>query len=79
MTNEQYNGWTNYETWLFNLHYGDEIDPEGYDETSLREYLSDLFDELNPIPETPSFWTDLIQGAKSEINFDEIARNILAD
>mgnify|MGYP000627231446 CR=1 FL=1 len=56
-----YNGWTNRETWLVNLHFGDyfqEVAEDG--EQVMADYIEqtvwDLFDEAN----IPPFFSDMI-------------------
>lgn len=44
MSNEKYNGWTNRETWLVNLHWGEVID-EIFDESDL-ETLADCIQDF---------------------------------
>jgi len=57
----KYNGWTNRETWLVNLHFGDyfqEVAEDG--EQVMADYIEqtvwDLFDEAN----IPPFFSDMI-------------------
>lgn len=89
MTNESYNGWTNYETWLVNLW----IDNEPYwnecarnlavDESEASELallLKDMIEasgeQSGQLPETGLF-ADLINGALNVTNWREIASHLI--
>ena len=66
MTNETYNGWTNRETWLVNLWFGD--DWESYDDVeSTREFIEEQVEEL------PNWLQDFIY--LGSVNWDELKSN----
>ena len=78
-----YNGWTNYETWLVNLHYGDHYmdlvleDPSSYppEAYELGKMIKDYIEDNQP--QVNGFWNDVINSAISEVNFTEIAQHIV--
>ncbi len=93
-----YNGWTNYETWVVNLWMQNDetssaqyrqLAQEMYEQSeansintrevvarySLAEALKADFDENTP--ETEGVFADLLNSALSEINWYEIAGNLL--
>lgn len=73
-----YNGWTNRETWLVNLHFGDyfqEVAQDGQQLMSdyIEETVWDLFDEAN----IPPFFQDMINlGA---VNWRELAKHYVTE
>ena len=101
MTKKEYNGWYNYETWLFGLwfsadHFKEDL--ENIIENHAREigsFLTDeelqilqfedclksFLDEYQDTIETPveGFFSNLLNGAISEINFHEIAKTWFHD
>jgi hypothetical protein len=85
----EYNGWSNYETWLCNLwyeetfygliteEYGDEVSyDQEYDVAqSIQYYLDDLiFSELNA---PTGFASDLVNAGLLSINYREIANSVI--
>ncbi|NDC23223.1 MAG: hypothetical protein EBZ49_03705 [Proteobacteria bacterium] len=90
MTNEKYNGWTNYETWNFNLWFDDCFTEQaqeflddcegGKDEATrkLASYIEDYADEVLEIPKT-GFLADMASAALREVNFEEIAEHYIDD
>ena len=86
MPEKGYNGWTNYETWAVNLW----IDNDGMDEevrervSGLDEYragkaIQEMIEELNPLADEASMFSDLLSGALSEVNWQEIAEHYLEE
>jgi len=77
-----YNGWKNYETWAVNLWLNNEAGHyhmireqasvlDIYElATYIREYVEEMMDALD-IP--TSMFSDLLNAALSEVNWDEIA------
>ena len=45
MTNQNYNGWTNYATWRVHLEMFDGMDPGEYGPDELRELAQDLIEQ----------------------------------
>ena len=97
MTRKEYNGWTNYETWVVALwmdnergsqEYWQSIAAELSDPTS-PEYIKDentqkcrvadrLKDEHEEaLPELTGFAADLLNAAMSEVDWYEIASNLV--
>ncbi len=95
MTNKEYNGWYNYETWLVNLwidstegsqSYWAGRAQEAFDNAEasrpftkaeqatldLSNQLKEETEESSPLTEATLF-TDLLNGALSEVNWHEIA------
>ena len=90
-----YNGWTNYETWLCNIHfegwdfseYIEQIaDTEPEDEGDVRNWLEDYIREavrdltFEQVDTWNNPWiSDLVMAAFSEIDFREIAEHYSED
>lgn len=87
--NDTYNGWTNRETWLFNLWFADSWDDdtigeyiEGCDDREsatekLKNALSSWFDEVIEEANIPNWVSDFCDF--SAIDWQEIAENMLSD
>jgi hypothetical protein len=82
-----YNGWKNYETWIYNLHLTNEGDVmrDYFEQLSsmnaydLGQYLKEELDEQISERDLPSLLCDLLMSASSEIDFREIAEHLLND
>jgi len=85
----EYNGWSNYETWLCNLwfdqtfygliteEYGDDVSyDQEYDVAqSIQYYMDDLvLEEVNP---QAGFALDLVNAGLRQINYREIANSVI--
>ena len=95
MTKNPYNGWFNYETWLFNLWHDDSFSGEAYeyykasesDSTFTREENATfrLADHIKSLceelyaPDENSFLSDITTASLQEINFHEIAKHYIDD
>jgi len=85
MERNKYNGWTNYETWNWNLWYADSFtaeDFEGMDGNvyKISEYLKDWTEELAEaigILNDKGFFSDVVQTSLSEVNYYEIAEHFV--
>lgn len=84
MTNKQYNGWANYETWLTNLHFGDylyELAHECVDEDkpgadSMEEFVLQYLENCGELSfGGASFVTDAVTGFLSDVDWREIAEH----
>ena len=90
-----YNGWTNYETWLTNLHFEDftphfvDLTEDGvFDEMSddeitdyVEEYLETYVSDYigETVRTEDRFIFDVIQSFFSEIDWRDIAQHYVAD
>ena len=95
MSDQKYNGWTNYETWLVNVwmsnEYGDykywdeqtgEVIGEEFPVVRLGERIGEWLDESRAdlvADSTASLMSDLLAGAISAVDTVEIARHLLDD
>lgn len=92
MTRKEYNGWTNYETWVVKLWMDNDEGSNSYWNEMAEEYLkrdaesafSDLAGLLKEqheeaLPEVNGFIADLLNAAMSEVNWDEIADGLIDD
>lgn len=82
MTDNTYNGWTNYETWNLNLWLSNDENAYRY-WASIAEgvELEELTESLKTwaqshVPETVGFHSDMLSHAISRINFEEIAKSL---
>ena len=92
---EKYNGWTNYETWAVSLWNDNEESSYRYWREEARRHAKDSDDQSDAIrslaqqlkeeisdnaPTTePSVYSDLLNAALSEVNWAEIAENLLSE
>ena len=67
MIDNTYNGWTNRETWLINLHFEDFF--AGWDSESIQDYVEEMAQDesINIIMK------DFLMGAIARVNWNEIA------
>jgi len=75
----EYNGWTNKETWLVNLWFGDDfvaLSEEGQiiTEAFIRETVEDICETETKSVEG-RFLMDLLNCALGEINYHELAQH----
>lgn len=79
MNTKEYNGWTNYETWLINLYFGDDTDwihttvNGAYSTYDLAKMIEDWVKDEEVMPQLGGVYGDLLNGALSEVNWYEIA------
>lgn len=83
--NNQYNGWTNKETWLVNMHYGDivqeQIEEAGHMEAEeIREFVEHVALECEAMHCLPSgLLMDFINDSFSEVNWHELAEHYVVE
>ena len=81
---ERFNGWKNYETWLFALYYGDYLQEEYLDqkesdpELDAVEFLNGFIEELVPM-DAPGFFLDIITTALESLDVERLAEILLED
>lgn len=84
----RYNGWKNYETWVYNLHLTNECDPlrfyfeqlSSMNTYEFAQYLeNELQDNIDLINNNSPLIADLLSSAVTEINFIEVAMSIMND
>lgn len=89
MAENTYNGWTNYETWLYKLwmdnesgisYYVEMVQEQEMDVYDLSEYLKDEAEEAaDSMIEGCNVFSDLLSASVSRVNFYEIAEAIFED
>jgi hypothetical protein len=92
MSEQGYNGWTNYETWLVKLWMDNEQatqeywlemardDVTAYDlSQTLQTEYNDMRAELLGQQHTATVWDDLLGAALSAVNWYEIATALIED
>ena len=93
MNTLKYNGWTNYETWLTNLHFDnfdfeevmdifDDCQDKGDMLNRIEEYIKDYVEEFVEQFRTDSrnlFIDDLINAALGEVDYRDIAEHYIDD
>lgn len=81
MDTKKYNGWTNYETWAVNLHLtndqktNQDLHDLANSNKPLQQKIYDLkelIEKENPLQDTGTYYTDLLQSAIDSINLQEI-------
>lgn len=86
MTNETYNGWTNYATWRVMLEMFDGIDTaeyfdlnqEAYDlGIDLKSYAIEMVEQSVNDPRAPSLALDYAFAFLNEVNWWEIAKHLI--
>lgn len=83
MERREYNGWTNYETWLVNMWFGDvfaDMQNEGEDTSadSLEAFVLEMLDSDGQLPET-GFAADIMNAALREVDWDDLASHYEAE
>jgi len=94
MTNTTYNGWTNYETWLANLHFDnfdfqDFIDDGVFDDMDIddvriwiADYIENLIDEIvtcDVVSIQNTFINDMLNASIRSIDYRDLADHYCDD
>jgi exonuclease I len=80
MSNEKYNGWTNRETWLVNLHWGETIEEvfEEIDLQTLADCIEDfVWERLDEELTSNSIFRDFID--LHCVNWRELAEHYISE
>ena len=83
MSDNEYNGWTNYETWCVKLWIDNDQGEQTLwleraqmvDEYDLAQELRDYHEQA--MPELSGMFADLLQAAVSSVNWHEIAASLI--
>lgn len=83
-----YNGWSNYETWNVNLWLTndeyiyesimEELSPD-MEDYEVGNIIECFVDNMNPIADQASLFTDLLGSALHEVDYSEIGTSFLED
>jgi hexokinase len=91
---KSYNGWTNYETWCVKLHMDNDESLQRCYEQATRQairdfeepdrcvgFLADRIEDWHKeaMPEVQGVFCDLLNASLSEVNWHEIARNLVEE
>lgn len=84
---EGYNGWTNYETWAVNLwlsndegSYNTLIETvRGHTEDDAAVAVREWVEDMNPLADDASLFSDLLTTALQGVNWREIVRAVRED
>jgi len=88
MTTDTYNGWSNYETWAVKLWIDNEYAEylhwqqkarQSKSRRALADQLKVWVEENNPLIDANNMYTDLLGAALSDVNWWEIAGNMLEE
>lgn len=83
----EYNGWTNYETWLVNVWVGNDeglyqvmldLCRDAQNEYEAGKAMREYIDEMLEVPES-GLKADLLNAAISACNWEEIAEHYIED
>lgn len=85
---QTYNGWSNYETWVVNLwlsndqgtyEYVRDLVKDSKADYNAVEALREWIEEVNPLLDEASLFTDLLNAALSEVDWWEIVEHFRQD
>ena len=83
-----YNGWVNYETWCVNLWLTNEqgtyfamreMAKEAGDEYAAAGVIKEWVEEMNPLADDATMFSDMLNAALREVNWNDIARHALEE
>jgi hypothetical protein len=77
MNRREYNGWTNYETWLVNMWYGDIFNDmaengETVDAEYIQFFVEEMLESDGALPQY-GFAADIMNAALREVDWDDLA------
>jgi hypothetical protein len=77
MNKREYNGWTNYETWLVNMWYGDvfaDMQENGdvIDAEYIQSFVEEMLESDGALPQS-GFAADIMNAALREVDWDDLA------
>jgi hypothetical protein len=77
MNKREYNGWTNYETWLVNMWYGDvfadmQEDGNAIDAEYIQSFVEEMLESDGALPQS-GFAADIMNAALREVDWDDLA------
>jgi hypothetical protein len=77
MERREYNGWTNYETWLVNMWYGDYLqdivnEGETLDADQIEAIVVSMMSDYDQLPEN-GFVADIMNAALRQIDWEDLA------
>ena len=84
------NGWKNWETWLFALHFMDHLhdrvpelheDGEFRNATDLEDWLKEFLDDYlhETVGTGDTFVNDIMNGFTGDVDYREIAQHLIED
>lgn len=85
-TDQGYNGWTNYETWIVDVwltsdqglyEYVRELKEQYTSKYDLGEAIKAFIEESSPLAEEASMYSDILNGALSVVSWYELAADLL--
>lgn len=80
MNRREYNGWSNYETWLVNLWYGDvftdmQNDGNVIDAEYIQSFVEQMLDTDGAHCPPYGFAADIMNAALREVDWEELAEH----
>ena len=77
MERREYNGWTNYETWLVNMWYGDifadwQNDREDTSAQALEDFVTSMLEDQGQLPDH-GFAADIMNAAMRQVDWEDLA------
>jgi len=77
MERREYNGWTNYETWLVNMWYGDifadmQNEREDTSAQSLEDFVTSMLEDQGQLPDH-GFAADIMNAAMRQVDWEDLA------
>ena len=81
MSEKDYNGWSNYETWLVNLWWGDYLSeyPGEHEKGWVRDFVESVIEESGEEPPRGGFAADVLGSFLSRVDWREIEDHLEGD